>query len=214
MKSSTDKSNGLMGDLESIKALFEEDELEAVPESLSEALNPLPSKEAPEQAPEQATNEATDGAELEAALAELEHDLDAGATDSPIDSPIDSLIEEELPVLQEPLQSFDPATGLSEPLASIKAPSNLEELLGEEFHEATAEVMQRARGLINQHANRWSPQQTDELADALRVRIDAAVAGWIKTSLDAHALELQQRLLNAVRDELARHLEAFEHSGE
>ena len=70
--------------------------------------------------------------------------------------------------------------------------------------------MERARGLINQHANQWSPQQTDELADALRVRIDGAVEQWIQTSLSAHAAELQQRLLNAVRTELARHLEAFE----
>ena len=83
-------------------------------------------------------------------------------------------------------------------------------MLGEEFHEASAEVMERARGLINQHANQWSPQQTDELADALRVRIDGAVEQWIQTSLSAHAAELQQRLLNAVRTELARHLEAFE----
>ena len=139
-------------------------------------------------------------------LAELNDALDAEAIDSSIDG--------DLPAVKEPLKAFDPATGLSEPVVAPKIPSNLEELLGEEFHEATAEVMQRARGLINQHANRWSPQQTDELADALRVRIDAAVAGWIKTSLDAHALELQQRLLNAVRDELARHLEAFEHSSE
>ena len=193
MNSSTDKSNGLMGDLESIKALLEEDELEAIPESLSEALNPLPIKDTAEDkdaAEESADDLALTDSELEQAeLAELEGALDAQAPDSPT--------EIDVPVVSEPVM-----------------PSNLEALLGEEFHEATAEVMQRARGLINQHANRWSPQQTDELADALRVRIDAAVAGWIKTSLDAHALELQQRLLNAVRDELARHLEAFEHSSE
>ena len=174
-----------MGDLESIKALLEEDELEAIPETLSEALNPLPVLE----------DEIQD---------ETEDALDALSADT------DAEVDVDVPVIVESLNSFDPATGLSEPIA----PSNLEQLLGDEFHDATAEVMQRARGLINQHANRWSPQQTDELADALRVRIDAAVAGWIKTSLDAHALELQQRLLNAVRDELARHLEAFEHAPE
>ena len=70
--------------------------------------------------------------------------------------------------------------------------------------------MKRARTLIGQHANEWSPQQTDELADALRVRIDDAVAQWIQTSLSAHASELQERLLTTVRLELARHLEAFE----
>lgn len=88
--------------------------------------------------------------------------------------------------------------------------ASLDALLGTDFHDATATVMARARGLIEQHPNRWSPQQTDELGDALRVRIDGAVQEWISASLTAHAGELQQRLLNAVRDELARHLEAFE----
>jgi len=205
MKSSTDKSNGLMGDLESIKALLEEDELEAVPESLSEALNPLPEvEELTEVAPEETSP-------------------DAATTDAALDE--DTATEIDTPIVQEPIQSFDPATGLSEPILSDAllsearpakplAETKLEDLLSDDFHDATAEVMQRARGLINQHANNWSPQQTDDLANALRVRIDEAVASWIKVSLDAHALELQQRLLNAVRDELARHLEAFEHSSE
>jgi len=181
MKSSQDKSNGLMGDLESIKALLEEDELEPIPETLSEALNPLPPEELEEE-------------DLED-LEELEIDLPAVP---------------EASTHTQPPNSFDPATGVSKP---IVAP-NLDELLGDDFHEATAEVMQNARAVIDQHAHQWSPQQTDELADALRVRIDGAVAQWIKTSLDAHALELQQRLLNAVRDELSRHLEAFEHTSE
>ena len=176
MNSSTDKSNGLMGDLESIKALLEEDELDAIPESLSEALNPLP-----EPVPEQI---------LEAQPEPIDDNL--SEDEEPVDSSATSALKIEPEVIS----------------------ASLDTLLGNDFHDATAEVMQRARGLINQHANQWSPQQTDELADALRVRIDGAVAQWIKTSLDAHALELQQRLLNAVRDELARHLEAFERTSE
>ena len=178
--SSNSKSNSLMGDLESIKALLEEEDLEAVPESLSQALHPAIEVDAQEQIEEE------------------------------IEEPLEEQIDD---------AAFDLASDLSEPLSEPLADSlkeiqlsntSLDALLGEEFHEATAEVMERARGLINQHANQWSPQQTDELADALRVRIDGAVEQWIQTSLSAHAAELQQRLLNAVRTELARHLEAFE----
>jgi len=191
MNSSTDKSNGLMGDLESIKALLEEDDLTEVPESLSEALNPLP--------------------DISSHAVEMEVEDESVDKDVPIEDTLAS--DEHVPLITDALISFDPVTGISEPTAP-KAKGSLDELLGSDFHDATSEVMQRARALIDQNANQWSPQQTDELADALRVRIDDAVGQWIKTSLDAHALELQQRLLNAVRDELSRHLESFEHTSE
>ncbi len=144
-------ANGLMGDLESIKALLEEDD---EPTSWDIAAEPV-----------------------------QELSVETSATNTPATS----------------------ATSTTSATAA-----SLDALLGTDFHDATATVMARARGLIEQHPNRWSPQQTDELSDALRVRIDGAVQEWITASLTAHAGELQQRLLNAVRDELARHLEAFE----
>jgi len=208
---STSKSNSLMGDLESIKALLEEDDLEPVPEALSQALNPPVSD-----------------AEALSTLqeADVDHELDE-AIDRAIDDVLINESFEQLPkevseealeeILQEVRREEEAEAGAEEevlqqfpPRESLVSNASLDALLGEDFHDATAEVMQRARGLINQHANEWSPQQTDELADALRVRIDGAVEQWIQTSLAAHAGELQQRLLNAVRNELARHLEAFE----
>lgn len=201
MNSNNKKSNGLMGDLESIKALLEEDDLESVPEALSQALNPAEFVTDPDAGEHAGDNAYNVG----------DHDIE---------------LDDEIPLLADTLSSFDPKTGLSTPLTAEPAPvepiledtpepeglSNvtLDALLGDEFHEATAQVMQQARGLINQHATEWSPQQTDELADALRVRIDDAVQQWIQTSLAAHAGELQQRLLNAVRKELAHHLDALE----
>lgn len=142
------KANGLMGDLESIKALLEEDDLEFDSALWNVTLESVP---------------------------EVTRAEDATVT----------------------------------PVTSSTAAA-LDAMLGSDFHDATADVMTRARGLIERHPNNWSPQQTDELSEALRVRIDDAVQGWINASLAAHAGELQERLLNAVRDELARHLESFE----
>lgn len=162
-------ANGLMGDLESIKALLEEEDDLLSDPSWDIAMEPVQEVSVPE--PPILTTKAPE--------------------------PTPELTEE---TVQEPLQEPAPTTDAAA----------LDALLGTEFQDAATKVMARARGLIEQHPNKWSPQQTDELSDALRVRIDGAVKEWISVSLAAHAGELQQRLLNAVRDELARHLEAFE----
>ena len=158
-----DNANGLMGDLESIKVLLEEED--ALP-AWDMAAEPVQE------------------------------------------------ISPEIPVLETrvPEDEYFETTPLTTPdiSATPNTAASLEALLGAEFHDATDNVMARARGMIEQHPNQWTPQQTDELSDALRVRIDDAVKEWIRISLAKHADELQQQLLNAVRDELARHLEAFD----
>ncbi len=83
-------------------------------------------------------------------------------------------------------------------------------LLSGHFHSDTAVVLQRARALIQQYAHQWSPQQTDDLSAALKVRIDDAVQRWINDSLVAHRHELEQHLQRAIHDELAKHLQLFE----
>jgi hypothetical protein len=71
-------------------------------------------------------------------------------------------------------------------------------------------VLNRARALIQQYAHQWSPQQTDDLSAALKVRIDDAVQTWINDSLVAHREELEQHLQRAIHDELTKHLQLFE----
>jgi len=171
------KANGLMGDLESIKALLEEDDLD------STAVWELAAEPVSESGVEPAPKSTQDSAK--------ETTNEAAA--------------DPVPVLVDPVLADEIAPT---PVTSSSAAA-LDAILGSDFHDATAQVMARARGLIEEHPNKWSPQQTDELSDALRVRIDDAVQEWISTALAAHAGELQQRLLDAVRDELARHLASF-----
>ncbi len=164
------KANGLMGDLESIKALLEENDISA------------------------------DSAlwQIEVESVDLEPVQEATQAD-------------QVPILTDalPADADLPEELTSTPVTSSSAKA-LDAIVGSDFHDATAQVMARARGLIEQHPNQWSPQQTDELSDALRVRIDDAVQEWISAALASHAGELQQRLVNAVHDELARHLESFD----
>ncbi|MEM7217936.1 MAG: hypothetical protein AAF515_06190 [Pseudomonadota bacterium] len=79
-------------------------------------------------------------------------------------------------------------------------------LLGPEFAAQMATILGKARDTIEEHPTDWSPQQTDELVDALRVRIDDAVLAWVRESLATHTEELELRLLSAVHNELADHL--------
>jgi len=161
------KANGLMGDLESIKALLEEDDLGS-----------------------------------DAVLWELDAEPVTGPA---VESVKETAQADPVSALVDPVLTDEIAPN---PVTSSSAAA-LDAILGSDFHDATAQVLARARGLIGKHPNKWSPQQTEELSEALRVRIDDAVQEWINTALAAHAAELQQRLLNAVRDELARHLESF-----
>lgn len=181
-------ANGLMGDLESIKALLEEED------------DDLPSWDIAAEPVQEVSLETPAAADLPTDNLSIDDLLVKDvATDDREEVPKDVRQAQPDALLNTPQQPNTAATAAA-----------LDALLGTEFHNATANVMARARGLIEQHPNEWSPQQTDELSDALRVRIDGAVQQWITASLSAHAGELQQRLLTAVRDELARHLEAFE----
>ncbi len=228
MNSSNKKSDSLMGDLESIRALLEEDNLASlsVPQSLSQALHPTLEMEIPLLRESLSTFDPRTGVSSPVLAAaepvEIEHFDD-------FDDASGHISAEELADLQElealhaqgldPELAPDPNPDLAPDLdhlvrRHVGAETSLDGLLGDEFHNATAEVLQRARSLIQQHPNQWSPQQTDELTDALRVRIDDTVQQWIQTSLAAHATQLQQRLLNTVRHELARHLDVFESSSD
>jgi len=78
------------------------------------------------------------------------------------------------------------------------------------FKAETGLVMSRARALIEEHPNAWSPQQTDELCAALKVRIDDTVHQWIDDTLNRHRKSLEDRLVQTIQNELAEHLQLLD----
>ena len=174
----------LMGDLESIKALLEED---LPPVAASVALPASVPAEPPAKA----------DAELRATVASAElsvvQEFTLDATAPKLPEAVVHYSSESTPQrpLHAPLQPLEPFA------------------LDAAFHAATDAALARARQSIQEHATRWSPQQTDELGAALKVRIDDAVHSWVEQALAAHRHELGERILSAVRGELAHHLDAL-----
>lgn len=103
-----------------------------------------------------------------------------------------------------PAQAADPiniADAHADPRTSVHKNS---------FKAETGLVMSRARALIEEHPNAWSPQQTDELCAALKVRIDDTVHQWIDETLNRHRKSLEDRLVQTIQNELAEHLQLLE----
>ncbi len=82
-------------------------------------------------------------------------------------------------------------------------------LLGEEWKSSASDILTEARGAIEAHRTRWTPEDTDELNQALRVRIDETLTEWLKATVTERLDELHAELLraaDAVIDEKIRAL--------
>ncbi len=82
-------------------------------------------------------------------------------------------------------------------------------LMGDEWREATRKILNEAREKIDDHKRTWTPDATDELNDALKVRIDATVERWLHQLVADNIDELRQQLVGALAKELNHLLEDF-----
>lgn len=180
--------DSLMGDLETIRELLEEEDWPADQAdtcSLDSVSNTEPDVAA-------ATSDSELAARAELPMADAEPLLprtDLGATP---DLTPDATIE------------------VSAEVEPTSRPAAAQDLFDRAFTSETDVVMSRARALIQEHPNAWSPQQTDELCDALKVRIDDTVHRWIDETLARHRRVLEDRLVKTIQNELAEHLQMLE----
>ena len=82
-------------------------------------------------------------------------------------------------------------------------------LLGDRWKSSAEDILTEARGAIEAHRNDWTPEDTDELNAALRVRIDETLTEWLKETVKARMDELHAVLLEtaeATIDEKIRSL--------
>ena len=78
-----------------------------------------------------------------------------------------------------------------------------EALLTEDWSTSTAKILEQAVESIAQQRLAWTPTLTDELVDALKVRIDETVHAWLQTVIVRQAEELQSTILEALSQEIA-----------
>ncbi|MGD8416105.1 MAG: hypothetical protein PVH91_03515 [Pseudomonadales bacterium] len=70
-------------------------------------------------------------------------------------------------------------------------------LLGDRWKSSATDILTEARGAIEAYSSRWTPEDTDELNEALRVRIDETLTEWLKATVAARVDELHAELLRA-----------------
>jgi hypothetical protein len=68
-------------------------------------------------------------------------------------------------------------------------------LLGDRWKSSASDILTEARGAIEAHRNDWTPEDTDELNAALRIRIDETLTEWLKETVRTRMDELHAALL-------------------
>ena len=86
----------------------------------------------------------------------------------------------------------------------------IEALMGDEWRAATRKIFNEARQKIDDHEGTWTADATDELNDALKVRIDATVERWLHQLVADNIDALRQQLVGALGKELTHLLEDFD----
>ncbi len=82
-------------------------------------------------------------------------------------------------------------------------------LLGDDWQRTAADLMTEARGAIEAQRNEWTPEHTDELNEALRIRIDATLTEWLHKTIRAHLQELRAEILSAAEAALNEQIKAL-----
>lgn len=91
--------------------------------------------------------------------------------------------------------------------AETDGPSGLDEevfkaLLSDDWRDSARELLEEARAVIERHQTEWTPAHTDELNQALKVRIDRTLQRWLQDLVQSRVDELRTVLLEAVSAEL------------
>lgn len=170
------RTSGLLGDLESIRSLLEEDEAQRDERAADEE----------HAAPEPAGTESHAEDEDVPLLEDVVH---GGVS-----------VNETFFSGQGDFQDDSDASGLDEEI--FKA------LLSDEWRDSARTLLDQARQAIERHQTEWTPEHTDELNAALKVRIDETVQQWLRHAVQNHVDELRQSLLAALSDEIGRTVDA------
>lgn len=75
-------------------------------------------------------------------------------------------------------------------------------LLSDEWRESARELLDQARDAIEQHQTEWTPQHTDELNEALKVRIDETVQNWLREVVQSRVDDLRRALLDGLSQQI------------
>jgi hypothetical protein len=110
------------------------------------------------------------------------------------DDPLDGGLRLDEIALSRPIHIGDSAGGLDDAL--------FEALLGDSWKTSADTLLDAGRAEIEAQRNRWAPEDTDKLNEALRERIDTTLKLWLREVVSRNLDDLRQALLAAVAAEL------------
>lgn len=193
-----DDANALLGDLESIRSLLDE----------SDSAANVAAAGSDEQAHAEADGAQGDSADAGESSDEPGVDDDVPVLDDVIDGAL-TLSEAELDSDSQRSLATDVSTeqGASTPSGGL-SDEVMSALLDDDWRTRAENLLAGARQDIENNREDWQPEYTDELTDALQVRIDATVHDWIGRTLTRHIDELRGELVNALSVELSSQVRA------
>lgn len=183
---SEDEPKAILGDLETLRSLLVDDD--DVPPS---------TKRTPDKVKSQRSTDDLFAAQEETRDT-AQDDMDVPVLDDVVDGALE--VDEGMLAMHDHLESSEGDHILDDD--AIKA------LLSDDWQSAALDVLDNARQQIQESQTEWSPVDTDELNQALKVRIDATVSDWIRTTVVKHMGELRSQLLAAVQDEVTQQIVA------
>jgi hypothetical protein len=121
---------------------------------------------------------------------------------------LDDLVEGALSVTEADFDRTGPASDGREPGRVDQAV--FDALLGDEWKAAASGLLTEARGAIEAHRNEWTPEDTDELNEALRVRIDETLTAWLRQTIAERVHELRTELLEVAEGVITERIALLE----
>ena len=88
------------------------------------------------------------------------------------DAEVAQTLDDEVPLLDDQVEG---GVSINENMGD----DTFDTLLGDAWQDSVEELFSNARSHIEQNSTDWLPEHTDELSEALKIRIDASVRAWL-----------------------------------
>lgn len=103
---------------------------------------------------------------------------------------------------------------LTERTADIESIDGLDDdlfaaLLSDAWKSSATAMLKETRADIEANRESWSPEHTDSLNEALRIRIDETLKVWLAELVRSNLTDLRETLLKAVDDQLKQEIKTF-----
>ena len=138
--------------------------------------------------------------DLESIRTLLDEDSEVqSAAAEPLDDSTDSMqIDDQVPLLEDVVAGASPSAGPDSGMDDAL----FDALLDDNWKETAAELLDETRSTIIEHGGQWTQQATEDLDEALRVRINATLAEWLRDVVQQNLADLRAHILQAARTEL------------